>query len=124
MWSAEQHELAMLPIRVDSPAGGAAPGGIPLAFSAVEEPQPGERWLAAFTEMWPAYRAWYLKDGESARPNLRTCRRMLSKWMPELVPTFQRLVELSRERPHRRPVPLDVPAAGLRHRLFAGGLRR
>ncbi len=36
--------------------------------------------------MWPAYRAWYLKEGESARPDLSTCRRMLERWMPELEP--------------------------------------
>ncbi len=95
MWSAEQHELAMLPIRAEITAGGVGPAGIPLAFRAIDEPQPGERWLAAFTHMWPSYRAWYLRDGESARPNLRTCRRMLSKWMPELVPTYQELVRLS-----------------------------
>jgi predicted choloylglycine hydrolase len=96
MWSSEQHELAMLPVRSDSPVDTAgAKGGARLTFRAIDEPQPGEQWLAAFTEMWPAYRAWYLKEGEAARPNLRTCRRMLGTWMPELVPTFQRLVKLA-----------------------------
>jgi predicted choloylglycine hydrolase len=45
--------------------------------------------------MWPAYRAWYLQDGELARPDLDTCRSMLDTWMPELGPTFDRLVELT-----------------------------
>ena len=45
--------------------------------------------------MWPAYRSWYLKEGEAARPALRACRRMLDEHMPELVPTYERLVELA-----------------------------
>ena len=45
--------------------------------------------------MWPSYRSWYLKEGEAARPNLATCRRMLDEHMPELVPTYERLVELA-----------------------------
>ena len=92
VWTPEQHELAMLPVRGD---GVGAPGAIRLSFRAIDEPEPGERWLAAFAGMWPAYRAWYLKEGESARPDLGTCRRMLEKWMPELEPTFERLVELA-----------------------------
>jgi predicted choloylglycine hydrolase len=92
MWTPAQHELAMLPVRGD---GVGAPGAIRLSFRAVDEPEPGERWLAAFAGMWPAYRAWYLKEGEAARPDLSTCRRMLEKWMPELEPTFEKLVELA-----------------------------
>lgn len=67
----------------------------PPGFRIVDEPQPGENWEAAFAEMWPAYRAWWLKEGESARPDLGTCRAMLDTWMPELAPTFERLVELA-----------------------------
>ena len=45
--------------------------------------------------MWPAYRAWYLKDGGADRPDLETCRRALTRHMPELVPTYERLVGLA-----------------------------
>ena len=46
--------------------------------------------------MWPAYRSWYLKEGEDGAPEpLRACRRMLDEHMPELVPTYERLVELA-----------------------------
>ena len=45
--------------------------------------------------MWPAYRAWYLKEGSASRPDLATCRRALTRHMPELVPTYERLVELA-----------------------------
>jgi predicted choloylglycine hydrolase/nitrite reductase/ring-hydroxylating ferredoxin subunit len=46
-------------------------------------------------QMWPAYRAWYLRDGIDTRPDLATCRRRLSEHMPELVDTYELLVELA-----------------------------
>jgi predicted choloylglycine hydrolase len=95
MWTGEIDQLGLLPVLATG-ADAAGPGGaISLAFHAVEEPEPGERWAGAFNAMWPAYRGWYLSEGESERPDLATCRRMLEKWMPELVPTFERLVELA-----------------------------
>ena len=94
MWSVDEHELELLPVRGD----GASPEGRPadsLAFEALSEPEPGDIWQASFTAMWPAYRSWYRKEGEDARPDLATCRTMLDRCMPELVPTFERLVELT-----------------------------
>ena len=66
-----------------------------LRFHAIAEPQPGARWQARFGETWPAWRAWYLRDGDAARPSYPAARRMLSEHMPELVPTWERLVELA-----------------------------
>ena len=66
-----------------------------LTFHAIAEPQPGERWQARFDETWPAWQAWYLRDGDAARPSYPVARRMLSEHMPELVPTWERLVELA-----------------------------
>jgi predicted choloylglycine hydrolase len=92
-------ELALLPIRRDRSAERAADGAggrkYSLEFRAIREPAPGEHWRESFVAMWPAYRSWYLKDGEAARPDLGTCRSMLETWMPELVPTFERLVALA-----------------------------
>ena len=94
MFNADEHELDLLPVRGDVAAGdGRAPDC--LAFEALSEPEPGDTWRASFGAMWPAYRSWYLKEGEDARPDLATCRAMLDRWMPELVPTFERLVELT-----------------------------
>jgi predicted choloylglycine hydrolase len=94
VWDEIRHEL--LPDhRGETPELLAASEGERLAFEAIEELEPGERWRASFEAMWPAYRRWYLKDGESARPSLSTCRRMLGRHMPELVPTYERLVELA-----------------------------
>lgn len=89
------HELSLLPALGDGPGSGLPAGGVELEFRAIEEPEPGERWRDSFNAMWPAYRSWYLKEGESARPDLATCRRMLADSMPELVPTFERLVALA-----------------------------
>jgi predicted choloylglycine hydrolase len=71
----------------------------PPGFRVVDEPRPGENWREAFDAMWPAYRAFWLKEGEWARPDLGTCQSMLSTWMPELVPTFERLVDLAGDDP-------------------------
>jgi predicted choloylglycine hydrolase len=66
-----------------------------LTFRAVDEPQPGARWRARFEALWPAYRAWYLRDGDAARPSYAVARGMLAAHMPELVPAWERLVELA-----------------------------
>ncbi len=65
------------------------------AIYGVQEPIPGGQWRALFDATWAGYRAWYLREGDSARPDLRTSRRMLGRHLPELVPTWERLVELA-----------------------------
>ena len=66
-----------------------------LVFEAVEELTPGPKWQARLRAMWPAYRAWYLKEGEAARPDAAACRDALTRHMPELLETYDRLVELA-----------------------------
>ena len=48
-----------------------------------------------FDSTWPAYRAWYLSEGLDKRPDLPSCRAAFSRHMPELVPTWERLVHLA-----------------------------
>lgn len=67
----------------------------PLTFHAVAELVPGSSWQHLFSLAWPGYRRWYMHEGQSARADLATCRRMLAAHMPELVPTWQRLVDLA-----------------------------
>jgi len=67
-----------------------------FTFYGITEDRPGPRWQALFDAVWPGYRAWYLRDGDAARPDLATAERMLRTHMPELVPTWRRLVELAR----------------------------
>jgi predicted choloylglycine hydrolase len=96
VWDEVKHELDLLPDHRARPAAGPAPPDGPwLAFEAIEELEPGNRWRDSFQEMWPAYRAWYLKEGESARPDLETCLSQLRRHMPELLPIHERLVELA-----------------------------
>jgi hypothetical protein len=72
-----------------------APRGLPLTFYSVAEPEPGPGWQGLFSSAWPAYRRWYLRDGAAARTGLRECQRMMATHMPELMPTWRRLVELA-----------------------------
>ena len=96
VWEDIRDQLELLPDhRGRTPEEAPAPDGNWLAFEAKEELEPGERWRASFEAMWPAYRRWYLKDGDEARPSVTDCRRMLDEHMPELVPTYERLVALA-----------------------------
>lgn len=66
-----------------------------LRFQAVHEDLPGPKWKAHFLRTWPSYSAWFLREGDSRRPGYMTCRRALLEYMPELVPMWERLCELS-----------------------------
>ena len=66
-----------------------------FTFQAVAEDQPGPKWEALFKRFWPAYERWFLSEGEKARPRYLTSLRQLKAHMPELVPTYERLVELA-----------------------------
>jgi predicted choloylglycine hydrolase len=91
VWEQLGDELSLLPAhpRRQPPAAGR------IDFEAVDEPQPGEQWRERFEAMWPTYRAWYLQGNRSERPDLATCRRALQAHMPELVPVWERLVDLA-----------------------------
>jgi len=62
-------------------------------FEAVSETSIGAKWRALFEKYWSSYRAWYLSEGDSARPTYLECRKMLRRHMPELVPVYEALVE-------------------------------
>lgn len=67
-----------------------------LHFRWVREAEPGARWLDQFERAWPSYSDWFLREGDAARPGLATCRAKLHEYMPELLPLWERLVELAR----------------------------
>jgi len=86
-WTPIWNELRLLPER---------PGPRDqLELESVRELQPGAAWQARFEAMWPTYRAWYLQEGEAARPDFDTCRIALARHMPELARVHERLVELA-----------------------------
>ena len=66
-----------------------------IEFEAIAEDVPGPKWRALFDRFWPAYERWFLSDGDQVRPRYLTSLRALRAHMPELVPTYERLVELA-----------------------------
>jgi predicted choloylglycine hydrolase len=66
-----------------------------LELLGVDEPRPGPAWKALFEETWPEYRRWWLQQGAEARPSSAAAAQALELHMPELVPVYERLVELS-----------------------------
>ena len=66
-----------------------------LQFETVDEATPGEKWERCFSSVWPAYRGWFLGEGEPARTDFRACHALLSRHMPELVDTYEQLCELA-----------------------------
>ena len=66
-----------------------------LSFESVAEDQPGERWQRLFRTRWPHYRKWYLGGNGEERPTYLACERALREHVPELVWTWERLVELA-----------------------------
>jgi predicted choloylglycine hydrolase len=71
---------------------GASRRGAPVTYRSVVEEQPGPKLRGLFEGWWPAYRRWFLRDGEEARPTYAQCERALRTHVPELVPTWERLV--------------------------------
>lgn len=61
----------------------------------VDEDSPGEKWRELYTQLEEAYRRWFLKEGDAARPSYLTCARALRRHMPELLPLYERLVALA-----------------------------
>jgi predicted choloylglycine hydrolase len=66
-----------------------------LELLGVDEPSPGQRWQALFDETWPEYRRWWLQHGADARPSRTQAEAALRLHMPELMPVYERMVELA-----------------------------
>lgn len=66
-----------------------------LAWRAISEAEPGPKWAGLFAELWPEYRAWWLREGADARPTFWESRKALKKHMPEIAPLYERLCELA-----------------------------
>ena len=66
-----------------------------MTMHALHEDEPAEQWAGLFRATWMGYRTWYTSQGLAARPDLTACTAALDKYMPELVPTWRRLVDLT-----------------------------
>ena len=85
----------------------------PITFYGIREPVPGREWKTLFESVWPAYRRWYLTEGDAARPSLAEASRMLERHMPELMPSWDRLRELADDDLASRMLTLWNPPAVL-----------
>ncbi|WP_224484930.1 C45 family autoproteolytic acyltransferase/hydolase [Robertkochia aurantiaca] len=66
-----------------------------LQFNAVSETGlPGRKWKNLFNVYWPAYRAWLSANGFDYGADLDTSRAALEKYMPEMVPVYDRFRKL------------------------------
>ena len=66
-----------------------------ITLHSINERRPGQRWQQLYDAVGPAYQAWYLSEGAAARPSLSEAADRLRRHMPELVPTWEALVELA-----------------------------
>ena len=64
-------------------------------LEAIAEDTPSTKWQSVFKRHWAAYRHWFLSEGHTARPPYLSSARALRAHMPELMPTYERLVELA-----------------------------
>jgi predicted choloylglycine hydrolase len=53
----------------------------------------GETLPALFATAWSSYRAWFLREGEDARPSYSESAGQLRRHLPELAATYDSLVE-------------------------------
>lgn len=68
---------------------------IDLPFRSVDAgSRPGSVVAGEFAKAWPAYRRWYLHEGEQARPSYAECRGAIRRWMPELAADYDDLVDV------------------------------
>jgi predicted choloylglycine hydrolase len=66
-----------------------------FSFHSLIEGKPGPVWQREFQSLWPAYRRWFLRDGERDRPTYLESLQALEKYMPRLLPTYEAMVELA-----------------------------
>lgn len=66
-----------------------------LSFRSLAERRAGPKWRSLFDRHWPSYQAWFLSEGDAARPSYPECLRKLKAHMPELVSTYEALVAIA-----------------------------
>lgn len=66
-----------------------------LVWRTVSEAEPGPKWAGLFAEYWPHYQRWWLSEGEEPRPTYWESRQAIRSHMPEILPLYDRLCELT-----------------------------
>ncbi|MCP4186402.1 MAG: hypothetical protein GY763_02245 [Gammaproteobacteria bacterium] len=64
-----------------------------FTFRSLTEEKVGLTWQREFKRLWPAYRRWFLRYGESDRPTYLESLQALRQYMPEFMPTWEAMVE-------------------------------
>lgn len=64
-----------------------------FTFRSLIEGEVGAVWRREFKRLWPAYRRWFLRYGESDRPSYLESLQALRHYMPEFLPTYEAMVE-------------------------------
>ena len=68
-------------------------GAVSLTLRAFAEDLPGDRVREHLATSWPAFRSWW-RDGPTLRPTAGEAKARLIEYMPELVPTWERLTAM------------------------------
>lgn len=71
------------------------PGRRTVKLQAIDEAQLGPKWAELVASQWPLYRAWFLSQGDVARPTYLAGLRALRTHMPEIVPIYEQAVALA-----------------------------
>jgi predicted choloylglycine hydrolase len=66
-----------------------------FSFRAFAEDAPDKTWRQEFNRRWPAYRDWFLRFGERERPTYLESIRALQRYMPEMIPVYEQMVDLA-----------------------------
>lgn len=66
-----------------------------IQFQSIFEQKPAAKWQAIYHKHWEYYKKWFLSEGEAARQGYLTSFSELKHYMPELIPIYNQLIELS-----------------------------
>ena len=64
-----------------------------FCFRSLIENHVGSAWKHQFKRLWPAYKRWFLRYGESDRPTYLESIQALQQYMPQFLPTYEAMVE-------------------------------
>jgi predicted choloylglycine hydrolase len=68
-----------------------------LHYYSISEPGlPGPKWQYLYNAYWAAYKTWLDANGFASLSDLKTSYAALKNYMPEMLPTYNRLCELAK----------------------------
>ena len=64
-------------------------------FRSIDVIEDEVKWQDLFKQYWPDYQRWFLSKGDASRPSYVKCLKALKHYMPELIPAYERVVNLA-----------------------------